>query len=251
MELFDFFPVCYLMRDLEYLRAATLGKFPVMGEQYIYAALKRVRNLISKYELHENVLPEMNVWIRRLKKRYKGMQKLRQDDADNLNTWVIEWTRVLEDRFLYMKLLELRTKGRINYLSLIDEGARFFFEKKKNWNKLSVIAKEDLENAGDCLLSDIPTPSVMLCLRVVEDVFRKYYRRKTKKEVDGKRWVECVDDLKKRYNVNQTLVGHLDFIRKYGRNPAQHPDKRFSDREAENIFLRCIEVIEEMYEDSK
>lgn len=251
MELLDIHPICYLIRDLEYLRVAVLLKAPVVGDSWIYHALRRVRTEVATYKFREELLQEMDYWLRRLKKKYRDTQKLLEDDADPLYQKLIEWTRTLEDIFLNMKLSKLQTRGIINYPTLIDEGPRFFFAKTSIWNKLSTVSKKDLQDAGLCLLSGIPTPVVMLCLRVVEGVFRKYYKKKTGKKVDGKRWVNCIYDLRGKSNVNQTLIGHLDFVRKYERNPAQHPDKRFSQRQAENIFLRGAEIIEEMYEDFK
>lgn len=251
MELFDISPVWYICLDLEYLRIATDDRYPVKGGHWIYDTLKRTRNRIQIQKLHSQTVLEMDAWLRKLKRKYKGEERLKMDDAEELLTAVTEWKRSLLEVFISIKLSKLRTKGRINYLGLLSDGPESFFEKETNWNKLSIIAKRDLKDAIICLLSNVPTPSVMLCLRVVEGIFRKYYKRKTGGEVARKRWVDCVDDLRKKSNVNQTLIGHLDFIRKFERNPAQHPDKRFSDRESENIFLRCIEVIEEMYEDSK
>lgn len=251
MELFDISQVWYISLFLEYLRIATEDRYDVKGGHWIYENLKSVRNWIQRYKLHDVIVLEMDAWLRKLKRKYKGREKLKMDDAEGLLISTTEWRRTLLEIFINMKLLKLRTKGRINYLGLLSDGPESFFEKETNWNKLSIIAKRDLKDAVICLLSIAPTPSVMLCLRVIEGIFRKYYKRKTGREVDRKRWADCVDDLRKKSNVNQTLIGHLDFIRKFERNPAQHPDKRFSDRESENIFLRCIEVIEEMYEDSK
>ena len=57
-----------------------------------------------------------------------------------------------------------------------------------------------------------------------------------------------VNDLKLHPSLKgDSIVGLLDF-RKTGRNTAQHPGRRYSQKEAEKTFFKISELIEEIHQ---
>ena len=45
------------------------------------------------------------------------------------------------------------------------------------------------------------------------------------------------------------MLNNLDFLRSEKRNIAQHPEKIFSQKEAERIFMDIISAVHDIYED--
>jgi hypothetical protein len=56
-------------------------------------------------------------------------------------------------------------------------------------------------------------------------------------------WAEIIDELHKNSKVKKSFIGYLDYIRDR-RNEAQHPDKRFSQEEGEQILLHVKSLME-------
>lgn len=115
-------------------------------------------------------------------------------------------------------------------------------------NKLSPVAKSDLEDAIKCIFHGIATPAAMVSLRASEDAVRKYYELKTGQTAGMSGWKDILDQLLQRTDVNRILMGHLDYIR-VKRNEAEHPEKLFSQKEAENTFLEVTSAIAEIYKE--
>lgn len=113
-------------------------------------------------------------------------------------------------------------------------------------NKLSNVAKNDLENAMRCIMHGISTPAAMVSLRASEEVVRAYYKYKTEQEPGKITWKEILDQLLERNDVNRTLIGHLNYIREK-RNQAEHPDKIFDQFEAETTFQTVVNAIRDIY----
>ena len=251
-NLLDFDSIWMIARDLEWFRMTLdCGKNLVKGkpgELYIYRMLKRLKKIIADGKYHQEIANEMEDWLGKLK-RYKSKQKLRKQDADSLYSDVERWQAILWENISRISAIKLYVKGNLNYGSLISEGAKTFFSKKGIWTKISASARNDLEDAGYCLLSEIPTSSAMSSLRAAEDAFRYYYKKKMRKEVGNKTWYKCLEELDKTKGVDGELIGSLHFIRKYKRNAASHPGKVFTQKESEKIFLTVVEAIEMMFQD--
>jgi hypothetical protein len=251
-NLLDFNSIWIIARDLEWLRLTLYyGKIPVKGETeqlYIYRMLKRLKEIIADGKYHEEIANEMENWLGKLR-RYKSKQKLKKQDSDSFYYDVEAWQTILQENISKIDALELYIEGNLNYRSLISVGAKTFFSTKSIWRRISASARNDLEDAGRCLLSKIPTSSAMSSLRAAEDAFRYYYKKKMRKEVGNKTWYKCLEELDKTKGVDGELIGSLHFIRKYKRNAASHPGKVFTQKESEKIFLTVVEAIEMMFQD--
>lgn len=236
-------------RDLEWLRLVLeYEKMPVKGEMCIYEVMKQLKSNFEESVNNKDIVEGMDYWLGRLK-RYKSGKKLTKSNSSQLRSDIHDWSAILRDNLDRTKTLQLYTKGALNYDKLITDGVKDFFSKSTHWNKLTKTSKSDLEDAGFCLVCQIPTSSAISSLRAAEDIFEFYYKKKTNKSVGRKTWHQCLETLQKEPNIDKELTGHLDYIRKHKRNTAAHPGKIFNQKESEKVFLAVIEAIEMMFRD--
>lgn len=111
------------------------------------------------------------------------------------------------------------------------------------------MAKSDFSDAAKCLLLGAATPASMITLRAAEDIVRRYYQYKTQQDFIGKAWGTITKELKTAPNVNMDLLQYLDYIRITKRNFTQHPDKIYTQREAERIFMEILSAAHDIYSD--
>lgn len=249
--------ICKLGRDLSYIRlACKLQKgwaVKCEGEGYILGALNDVKKILNNNNLNKKTITEIDTWINKFE-NYKDGAGITKDDADKLYDDFNRWWDRLELELSNISVLRLYTCGSLNF-DLLKNGSKEFFTDEV-WNKLPKISKNDLDESAKCIICQIPTASAMISLRATEDVLREYYKYKTKQKVGKKGWKNIIDELLSedspgnlKYKVNKSLMGHLDYIRDNKRNVAEHPDKIFSQREAEGIFFQVVNTIIEIYGD--
>jgi hypothetical protein len=110
------------------------------------------------------------------------------------------------------------------------------------------IVKQDLKEAIKCLKLGAPTASVMVGLRAVEGWLRELYCKLTEKTTK-KAWVQLIKEiqnlLSERGIAIEPVVGFLNYVRDV-RNTADHPDKSFSQMEAEKVFIAAATAIREL-----
>lgn len=86
----------------------------------------------------------------------------------------------------------------------------------------------------------------MLSLRATESELRSFYERKTKKRIDTfLNWGTIIKDLKTKAK-DESLIGHLDYLRIHLRNKLSHPDAVLEQGEAENVFAMIVITITQM-----
>ena len=105
--------------------------------------------------------------------------------------------------------------------------------------------EEDLHEGFECLKSSLPTAAAMMFYRVTERELRKYYRLVIGKE-PSRSWKENVEALRKRDDTDKSIVKNFDFL-KDKRNSAEHPDKRFTQEEAEQIMSHLSALLNDLY----
>lgn len=169
----------------------------------------------------------------------------RDGEASQLRSQIYTLQRELQDARTSIEKMSPRTQI-ISKDSLL-KGVEHFIGYEIV-NKLSPVAKSDLEDAIKCIIYGIATPAAMVSLRASEDAVRKYYEFKTGKSAGVLGWKDILNQLLQRIDVNKTLMGHLDYIREK-RNEAEHPEKLFSQKEAENTFLEVINAMGEIYKE--
>ena len=113
---------------------------------------------------------------------------------------------------------------------------------------MPTMVRQDLEEAIKCLRFGAPTASVMVGLRAVEGWLRELYLDLTGKTTK-KAWAELLKEiqsvLSERGVATEPVTGFLNYIRQV-RNTADHPDKIFSQVEAEQIFVAATTAIREL-----
>lgn len=240
--------ICYLKIAVD---SSWAVKVPGLGG--IHDALKTISFLVEANNIVLSIHNDIRKWIE-VTEKYKYNKALVNDDKHSLKNDLIVWNDRIKNELLSIPAICLYTKGILNYKRLQEGACKFF--KREIWERLSITAQEDLNDAAKCLLCELPTPTVMISLRAVEDALRQYYKYKTKQHYYRKSWKAILNELlstnktgARKHNVNKTLLALLDYIRENERNVAEHPDKRFEQEEAERIFSEVVKTIIEIYND--
>lgn len=213
------------------------------GGDWIIDLFKKISEIIKKYNMVNELHPDIEEIINQLEK-YKINVTLNYSDKVKLISWYIMFNDRIMNEIASKVTIEINTEGKINYKFLMEKGPEGFL--KENWKRLSEITKGDLEDACRCLLRKLWTPAVMITLRASEDAVRQLYKYIMDEDAGKKGWRKILDELNPNID-NTTIIGHLDFIRDK-RNKAEHPLKRFSQSESEDIFNTIIMTINEIYE---
>jgi hypothetical protein len=107
----------------------------------------------------------------------------------------------------------------------------------------------DLQEAVNCLRFGAPTASVMVGLRAVEGFLREVYKGQAGQSTK-KGWAELLKEIREILNnkgfSSMQVMGYLDYIRNV-RNTADHPDKFFTQSEAEQVLMQATNAIKELY----
>lgn len=110
------------------------------------------------------------------------------------------------------------------------------------------IVRQDLEEAIKCLRFGAPTASVMVGLRAVEGWLRELYSDLTEKTT-RKGWAELLKEIQSLLSEKgvaiEPVAGFLNYVRNV-RNTADHPDKTFTQVEAEQVFVAATTAIREL-----
>ncbi|MGO8719283.1 MAG: hypothetical protein ACLQMO_08695 [Acidobacteriaceae bacterium] len=105
-------------------------------------------------------------------------------------------------------------------------------------------AAVELDEAGKCLLFDVPTAVGFHLFRATEAVIRKYYEKvigmsPAKK---SRNWGAYIKGLKAR-GASTKVTGYLDHIREHYRNPVLHPEVTLTPEDAQVLFGVCVSAI--------
>lgn len=135
----------------------------------------------------------------------------------------------------------------LNVEKLILEGARGFVGDSTCWEFLTDEERRDLDEAGWALLAGCATASVLLSLRVVESLLRRYYRLKSGEVLTTISWGKILEELRKDVGRKRKLPGAeatvgkplLDLLTwlKDVRDSVAHPEQRLAQEDAEAVFL--------------
>jgi hypothetical protein len=249
--------VFYLGKDIEYLTRAHEGDLVVYDDGtiekgefgLILASLKWLEGRLQRYGLARTEHVRVTKLIQEFEGKYAkpnapGLSEL--DRAELRKTMeVIEAVvtqELLERNFAELTPLE----GILDYRKLLSEGTKGLLIKSGKEPPTIVI--HDLEETIKCLSYGAPTASVMIGLRAVEGMVRELHQIITGKK-SNKAWANLIDavekDLENKGEQPPLLLGYLNYIRDV-RNKADHPDKVFTLREAEQIFMHVIHTIQEI-----
>jgi len=233
--------------NLGYIGVSGSLKPYVKGENYLIEAFERAVRELEKTKLCDSTQLAIKKMIDKLNKSYKEKEELRKEDGEEISDLCKLWHDRIMNELRERAVIEVFTEGTLNPKKLLAGGKEFFGEE--TWNELSIISKNDLDDACNCLLTQSWTPAVMISLRAAEDNIRIFYKEKTKKN-PPEGWNDILRELETTKIMDKTLIGYLDYIREM-RNKAEHPDKIFNQTEAEGAFHQVIDIIRIINEEIK
>lgn len=249
MNLYTILDIGYSMATLKFCIIKS-QQIPIKAEVGLLVLLQDLLTLLKSHNLCPSVHKEIINWIEVLKEA-KNEECVDNENQSQLSVALARWFDRIRNYLLDTPTICLKQDGLLNYKRL-QRGASEFFPKDI-WDQLSDTAKNDLQDATKCLLCGIPTPAAMISLRSAEDVLRQYYTKKTGHESGKKSWKQILNELLPKgkhtnpFNVNESLIKHLDFVRENERNVAEHPDKRFEQQESDYVFIGVVKTIIEIY----
>jgi len=202
--------------------------------QYWYPFLD---NLANYYTNLSQVTHLIKVYIDHLDKKYfETSQPIEYNDALELSEYSKYWIDIIINEF--------NMRGTTLIKEEAIEQIREYFEK----SNIDELTKQDLNDALDCILHLLPTPAAMISLRVAESIVRRYYKKITGNDPINKNWGEILKELEESKKVKSSILGYLKYL-KEKRNEAQHPDKRFTQEESEELLIKIKGLIEELSKD--
>lgn len=249
--------VFYLGRNLEYLCMVQADSKVVYDDGliekdnfgFILFVLKQLEAILRRSGLVEMQQSELTTLIHDFEAKYAKPEPPPLDEIDRTRltrlTGRIE--AVVTETLAQRNFAELTPlEGILDYKKLLSEGAKGLLAE--SGKEAPPITIHDLDEAIKCLSYGAPTASVMIGLRAVESMVRELHHSVTGRR-STKAWADLLDevdkDLKNRGEQPPLLFGYLDYIRDV-RNKADHPDKVFTSREAEQIFMHVIYTIQEI-----
>jgi hypothetical protein len=213
--------------------------------------LSSMRDLVRELQAHELLRQDCDA-LSALQKdfQYKyGREKPNIEDADakKLALVVERIEASMKQEISRRNFAELTpVEGMLNYNRLLTEGVRSLLGDTA-W-KLDKIVSHDLDEAIKCLSYGAPTASVMIGLRAVEGMLKQVHTNLTGDQ-SKKMWKQLLEgiqeDLKDKGIEESPLFGYLDYVRGM-RNQADHPDRTFTQLEAEQLFMHAIHIIKEV-----
>lgn len=234
-------------------REAETAPYPtVKGEGRLLDGLKQIHRILQTNRIGKDCIKEISEWEQKLNSKYDNKSPIDKEDAVKLVEDSNKWNERLHRDLRAKHAVEMELQSGLNpdeLLKLADKQPSEFIQERV-WKKLTDIEKSDFSDAARCLLLGTATPSVMVVLRGAEASLRNYYYCKTKKEPGKKAWRQLTHDLKSETTVlgiEDTFIGYLDYIGDAKRNFAQHPNKKYSLREAVVIFMQVVGMIEDVY----
>lgn len=252
MDLYDTY---VLGGDIEYFRNIKDLKEEIVKERKktrsipLLDILRRIWRDLIEYEINSAVQQIVFEWITKLERDYKAGQKLKEGDAKELSQEADRLDDLLGRELLNRPIIELTRKGCLNQKALLSTSRREpspIFENKI-WKKLPSIAQSDFSDAAKCLLVEASTPATMVALRGMEAVMREYYEFKKARKCGKKALGSIIKELRSLPDANAKLLGYIDYLRSEKRNFAQHPDRTFTQREAERIFMEIINAVHDIF----
>lgn len=255
----DSLAVATIIHDVTYLMNASEVGAPVVhddgsimkeGKGRILHFLVDLTQYLDAYGLCTNETPHLHHLVTAFESKYsKGYYRnLDQHDYEELSNAIDRIEALIQEVIKERNFAETTpTTGLLNYRKLLAQGIEGLFRGDEAVEALPEIVAEDINDAIRCLAFDIPTPSVMISLRATEGMLRETYELFFKKTAGP--WSETSTELFSKLKEMQIdtagIEGYLSHIRTI-RNSAEHPEKRFSLKEAEDLLMNAQYAIVEL-----
>lgn len=226
------------------------GSYEKYGQKLILSSMLALENELNRYQLAKPEAEALSALSRDFQNKYcRAKPNIEDADAKKLVLIAERIEVAIRKEITRRNFGELTpVQGMLNYNRLLSEGLPSLLGDTA-W-KVPKIVKQDLEEAIKCLSYGAPTASVMIGLRAVEGMLGEVHTSLTG-DKSRKVWKQLLEgirqDLKTKGIENSPLFGYLDYVRDV-RNKADHPDRTFTLREAEELFMHAIHIIREVEE---
>ena len=250
MDLYDAF---LLGGDVEYLKNAqqTMPTVKERGgrELSLMDVLRRIGRNLTEFGINGAIAQLVDEWITKLGREYKAGQEIDHEDAEALSEDADTLEAMLDRALLDRPVIEFTRRGAPSQRALIAtaRGVPSSVFDEQIWDELPIVAKSDFADAAKCLLFEASTPAAMIAPRGIEAVVRVYYEFKRGRECGKKVLGSITKELRSLPDANTKLLGYIDYLRSEKRNFAQHPDKVFTQREAERVFMEIINAVYDIH----
>ena len=206
---------------------------------WIYSKLREI-------DVDKNITEKINET--EIKLRQKVVETLDYNEREELKINLRIWSSMIENHLKKRRMLEPSELGTLNHDQLyeISQQRSSSFFGYRIWNTMSSIEKNDFSEAAKCLLTQCWTAAAMISLRGLEGILRKYYEFKTEKEHENRGMYTLIEELQEIEDIKGTLMGYLHYLRGI-RNMAEHPDRVFTQGEAEVVFSQVVGAIKDIY----
>lgn len=216
--------------------------------QYLEVIPAISQQIVKKYDSISKIIEESSQWINLLEKEYGdpgkyGLQtkpmNLTRKHAEQLALDIGKW---------FEKIYTVYEKPQAK----LFDGNELTQQTIELSNKLDGNDKKDLIDAYKCLISNIPTPGAMMLYRVAESMVRKYYVYEMNFDPpEGSTMGSMANEIRKKQakEIEEKKRSKPDSLLNYilsqidDRNLAQHPERRFDQTEAEEIFILVKKLI--------
>ena len=219
------------------------------GDRSILGHLRHLERLIGETKLAPFEYERLRGVVDDFEKKYRTSENstLTYDDHPRLIRVLEKIEAVVSQEILNRDFSELRpTSGILDYQkppAHVLDGLLGDVSYK-----ISTMVREDLEESLKCLRFGAPTASVMVGLRAVEGWLRELYYHLTQ-QTTKKGWFELIKEIQRLLDekgiTTEPVAGFLNYVRDV-RNTADHPDKTFSQVEAEQVFVAGTTDIREL-----
>lgn len=151
-----------------------------------------------------------------------------------------------EDEFEHdareLNIFSLSDIGTHSTTKLIDKAHRNL--PAETVERLSAEVLGDIDEAGRCLGFDRPTAAGFHILRAVEPLIVQYYNKLTNNAVPirSRNWGNYARQLR-THQGDIKIVGMIDHIREFYRNPIMHPEETLTSDQALSLFHTCLSAI--------
>lgn len=246
-----------LGRGLRYLMERQAGDLIIAENEggvrgvYVLSAINALLKRLDEYGFRVTLVASKN--LKSLRDKFKEMEPgsyLSPEHATDLHEISQRLSHTFNAEASTIYAFFVRDKH-ISTDKLIDNPRDLL--NKGVFDKLSDIARYDIQEAAKSLAFELNTAAAFHILRATEEVIKIYYNGIVKRDrVKKLMWFKMTDHLgKRRLPPPKLILDNLDFIRTRFRNPTAHPDYIYTISEAQAVFNLCIDAINRIVNDSK
>jgi hypothetical protein len=217
---------------------------PVKGDGFVLPVLQQAHHVVMNLSVSIHSLmstaQEMGDWVVFLDKKYG--EQLNWFGPPPYNLDAIDGKNLAKDSQRWMNEL-LKTYSESGTVTITEESIGKLL-LPEFLGKLDPLTRDDIGDGVSCVLHLLPTLGAMILLRVAENAVRRYSEKLTGKPADSS-WGDILNELDKTPRVKKSIIGYLHYLKDM-RNEAQHPDKRFTQEEAERVLIQVKGLLEEL-----